>query len=152
MVNYQKGKIYKVESHQGDKIYNGSTTKDYLCQRMDLHRSQYKRYKDGKTNGYVSVHEIFDEYGIENCNIILIESYPCNTSDELHSREAHHIKLLKCVNKNIPGRSKLQYYHDNKNKESMIEYKKKYYEANKDILNAKQRERRRLIKEQNLIQ
>ena len=148
MVNYQKGKIYKIESHLGDKIYIGSTTKDYLSQRIDSHRSQYKRFKDCKTAGNVSVYEIFDEYGVENCNIILIESYPCDSSDELHSREAHHIKLLKCVNKYIPARSKLQYYYDNKNKESMIEYKKKYYEANKDVLNAKQRERRRLIKEQ----
>jgi hypothetical protein len=84
--------------------------------------------------------------------IELIESKECGSKDELKQLEGHYIRTLNCVNKNIPGRSKLQYYHDNKNKESMIEYKKKYYEANKDILNAKQRERRRLIKEQNLIQ
>ena len=48
MVNYANSKVYKIWSTQGDKIYIGSTTKPYLCQRMDKHRSDYKRFKDGK--------------------------------------------------------------------------------------------------------
>ena len=28
--DYQKTKIYKIESHLGDKIYVGSTAKEYL--------------------------------------------------------------------------------------------------------------------------
>ena len=32
---YNNGKIYKIESNLGNKIYIGSTTKDYLSQRME---------------------------------------------------------------------------------------------------------------------
>jgi hypothetical protein len=46
MVNYGNGKIYKIESHLGDKIYIGSTTKQYLSQRMDKHRSEYRLQND----------------------------------------------------------------------------------------------------------
>ena len=42
MVNYDNGKIYKIKSNQTNKIYVGSTTKTYLSQRMDQHRSAVK--------------------------------------------------------------------------------------------------------------
>ena len=51
MVNYSNGKIYKIEpicEHNEDDIYIGSTTKQYLSQRMDKHRSDYKRWQQGK--------------------------------------------------------------------------------------------------------
>ena len=32
MVNYANSKVYKIWSTQGDKIYVGSTTKQYLSQ------------------------------------------------------------------------------------------------------------------------
>ena len=48
MVNYENGKIYKIESHSGDMIYIGSTTKKYLSQRMDTHRTDFKCWKNGK--------------------------------------------------------------------------------------------------------
>ena len=68
MVNYSNTKIYKIWSHQGEMIYVGSTTKEYLSQRMDTHRGNYTKWKkEGK--GYVSSFKIFDEYGIENCSL-----------------------------------------------------------------------------------
>ena len=76
MVNYENGKIYKIESYLGDMIYIGSTTKKYLSQRMDTHRSDYKRWKNGVYN-FVTSFTIFEEYGIENCNIVLLELCPC---------------------------------------------------------------------------
>jgi hypothetical protein len=60
MTDYTKTKIYKIESHLGDKIYIGSTTKEYLSQRMDSHRGNYKVWKDGKINKTTSF-ELFDE-------------------------------------------------------------------------------------------
>lgn len=42
MVNYKDGKIYKIVSSQTAKIYIGSTTKKYLSQRMDDHRSMLR--------------------------------------------------------------------------------------------------------------
>ena len=71
--DYQNGKIYQITSHCGDKIYIGSTTKKYLSQRMDKHRSSYKQWKQGKA-GKIMIFDIFDEYGIENCQILLLET------------------------------------------------------------------------------
>ena len=50
MVNYQNGKIYKIESHQGDKIYIGSTTKQYSSQRLVAHRDDYTYWLSGNKN------------------------------------------------------------------------------------------------------
>jgi ribosome-interacting GTPase 1 len=122
MVNYSNGKIYKIEpivEHLEGEIYIGSTTKKYLSQRMDKHRSSYKLWKDGKTNK-TTVFDLFDKYGIDNCKIYLLESVNANTKDELLSREGHYIRTLKCVNRCVAGRTRKEsnehYYNDNKNK------------------------------------
>ena len=47
--NYEQVKIYKIYSHAGDKNYIGSTTKEFLSQRMATHRSNYKTWKKGKS-------------------------------------------------------------------------------------------------------
>jgi hypothetical protein len=155
MVNYQNTKIYKIESHLGDKIYIGSTTKEYLSQRMDKHRSGYKRWKDGKYGSHVRSYDLFDEYGIENCKIMLIELYPCNISDERSAREGYYIRTMECVNKQIVGRNKKEtiraYYemHQDKIKEFQKKYKidnmdtlkqnkHDYYKVNKNLINDKQ--------------
>lgn len=150
--SYQNGKIYKIWSVCGDKVYIGSTTKKYLSQRMDSHRSQYKRWKSGKTNKTTSF-ELFDEYGIENCKMELIELSPCNTNDELTARESHYIRTLDCVNKYIPQRTKKEYNEDNKdklsdkmkqyredNKDKISEQNKQYYEDNKDKLSEQKKQ------------
>ena len=148
MVNYQNGKIYKIESHLGNKIYIGSTTKEYLSQRMDAHRSDYKRWKND-TFSLTNSFKLFDEYGLENCQIVLLESYPCNSKDELTAKEAHYIKTNDCVNKIVPQRSSKEYREDNKEriKKWQKEYqevnkdkRKEYYEANKDSINANKKE------------
>ena len=104
MVNYSKGKIYKIESHLGDKIYIGSTTKERLCQRMDTLRHNYDSWKNG-TSELTTAYEIFEEYGVKNCQLVLLESYPCTCKDELESRKAFYIKSMDCVNKVIPNRT-----------------------------------------------
>jgi hypothetical protein len=104
--NYQNGKIYKIECPSGDEgdIYIGSTCKEDLSQRMIHHRCDFKRWKEGKRRN-ISSFQLFDKYGIDNCVIILIESFPCNCIDELYAKEAFHIKSMKCVNKLIPGQN-----------------------------------------------
>ena len=115
MVNYNNGQIYKIEDLVGEMFYIGSTTKSRLCQRMVEHRAAYERWKAGKC-GKVTSFDIFEKYGIKNCRIVLIENYPCESKDELTSREAHYIRTVVCVNKAIPGRTDEQYYQDNKEK------------------------------------
>ena len=139
MVNYGKSKIYKIQKIGGDsEIYIGSTTKDYLSQRMDKHRGNYKCWqRDGKH--FINAFRLFDLYGIENCEIILLENVNCNSKDELRAREGFHIQNNICVNKNIAGRSRqesIKYYRDN-NKENIKENMKLYYETNKETIKEK---------------
>lgn len=98
MVNYQNGKIYAIKSNSGDKIYVGSTTKEYLSARMAEHRRAFAVVERGTAKRCTS-HEVFTQYGVENCYIELIELFPCNTKDELATRENHYIRSLVCVNK-----------------------------------------------------
>ena len=76
MVNYTNGKIYKIEAidaveSDGD-IYIGSTTKQYLSQRMNCHRHDYDGWKKGYNKvSRMTSFDIFDKYGKENCRIIL---------------------------------------------------------------------------------
>ena len=104
--------------------------KTFLSQRMDNHRKDYKLYKVGKRKNGLTVFDIFDKFGIENCVIELLELVNCNSKDELLVREAYYIRTLKCVNKVIPLRSKQQYDRDNRdncNKNNRI-YREKHKE------------------------
>ena len=122
MVHYINGKIYKIEAINGadGDVYYGSTTRKTLAQRMSGHRKDYKRYKDNKQR-LVTSFNLFDKYGIENCNIFLVENFPCETKDELTTREAFYIQNYLCVNKLVPYR----------NPEENMRLKKDYYEKNK---------------------
>ena len=113
MVKYQQGKIYKIVSNTDDDVcYVGSTTKHYLSQRMENHRRGYRCWENGgKNKNFVTSFELFEKYGVENCHIELIEIFPCNSKDELTKKEAYYIRLLNCVNKVIPNRTKKEYRH-----------------------------------------
>jgi hypothetical protein len=126
MPDYQKGKIYKIVDLQEKMTYIGSTIKT-LAQRMANHRSSYKSKK------YYSSHDIFDTFGIENCKILLIENFPCNSKDELNRREGELIRQFDCVNKQIAGRTMMEYLADNKTviAQQQLERNKKYRANNK---------------------
>ncbi len=149
---YNNSKIYKIEPlcdyDEGD-IYIGSTTKKYLCERMAEHRKDYKRWKDGKRNKVLSF-VLFDKYGLENCQIVLIENVHAQTKDELFCKEAHYIRTLKNLNMCIPNRNAKEYYMDNKeiiddknkkwrenHKDKVKEYSMNYKQTNKEMLNTK---------------
>lgn len=153
--DYSKGKVYKIEpviDHDEGDIYIGSTTKQYLSQRMTMHKSEYVRWKGGLRDKHIRSYDLFEKYGFENCQIVLIESVDCKGRDELFLREAYYIKSMKCVNKLMPIRTdqekkeyneafKKKYYEEIKknvrqyydtNKEKIIEYQHKYREENPD--------------------
>ena len=91
MVDYTKTKIYKIVSNSGDKVYVDATAKNYLSQRLQQHKNDFKKFKEGKMK-FQMVFELFDRYGVENCKIILIESFPCMSKDEKTARMEHHKK------------------------------------------------------------
>jgi len=137
MPDYQKGKIYKIVSPHTDKIYIGSTTKQYLSQRLALHKGEFKNWQLGKATKVMS----FDLIQLGDVEIILLETYPCNSKDELTSRERHWYDLNKelAVNKNRPSftleekkKEQKEYYQNNY--EYIQEKNKKYREKNKETI------------------
>jgi hypothetical protein len=121
-INYKNTKIYKIWSPQGDKIYIGSTTKELLCQRMTAHRKEYRKWK--KTNiQCVTSYLLFEEYGIENCFIELLEARECSSKDELRQLEGKYIRELTCVNRRIEGRTRKEYREDHKDEIKCLKYK-----------------------------
>ena len=95
---------------------------------------------------YTTSFILFEEYGVENCIIELIEAKPCIDINEQAKLEGSYIRTLECVNKNIPGRTRKEYYQDNKerfkeyyqdNKEERKETVAQYREDNKDLINHK---------------
>jgi len=114
MPNYQNGKIYKITS--GDLTYIGSTTQPTVAKRLAQHVGDFKKWKPGigKCTSYALI-----ESG--DYTISLIESYPCNTKDELTARERFYIESMPCINKV----RKL-----NQTEEDRIQSKKEWREAN----------------------
>jgi predicted GIY-YIG superfamily endonuclease len=108
----QNGKVYKIVSSISENIYIGSTFQ-LLCQRLSRHKACYKRYLEHKSAVYLTSFELIKND--PNVSIILIEEYNCNDKKELHSRERFWIEQNKniIVNKNIPTRTKQEYYIDN---------------------------------------
>ena len=106
---YANGKIYKLVDKNFTKLYIGSTTQE-LSQRMTDHRRQYRQWREG-SHKFTSSFEIFEEFGIENCEI-----FPCNNKMELRKREGEHISNNDCVNRIVAGRCSKQYYIDNRAK------------------------------------
>lgn len=128
-MSYNKGKIYKIISNNTDKIYIGSTCCNLLSSRFSGHNCNYKKYKLGEMS-YITSFDILD---CGNCQIILLEDYPCESKDQLRAREQYYIDLYKdiCVNKQCAFLSL------EKKKQNKHEYNKKYIEQNKEELSQK---------------
>jgi hypothetical protein len=126
MPNYQNGKIYMIESLEGDCKYYGSTV-DTLSRRLAQHRTSIKVGKP------ISSQKVLK---YSDARILLVELFPCNSKMELEAKEAIYIRNNDCVNKNIPQRPKkeysTQYYQDNK--EHLQQQIKQYKQDNKDVI------------------
>jgi len=114
MVNYGNGKIYKIISDQTDLIYIGSTTRK-LCDRKCNHKSLMK----------CSSREILQ---YEDAEIILIESYSCNSKEELKSREQYYMDKFRKDGFNVINKNRAIGLDENRKKNNA----KDYYEKNKD--------------------
>jgi len=127
MPDYQKGKIYKLWSPQGqeDEIYIGST-----CNKLRYRKNQHK--KDNRCNSKI----LFEKY--DDVRIELIEEYSCNSKAELNKKEGEHIRANKCLNERIEGRTKKEWREENK--EYIAEKHKKYRKNNKEKLREKAKE------------
>ena len=147
MVNYQLGKIYKITSIHTNNVYIGSTCVPLLCQRLQNHVYKYNSIRSGLS---ISYYRSFDIIKLGDYSIHLVETYPCNTKDQLLAREAHYIETTSnCINKNIPGRTMKEWHAQNYvlNRQYFQEKQKQYYEQNKEKFNEIHREYRKKNKE-----
>ena len=92
---YTQGKIYKIvhedvqDDDEGQNVaYIGSTIQS-LNARMSGHKDHMKHHPLSGWAQYVEKHG-----GIEKFKIILIESYPCSSQDELVERERYYINSI----------------------------------------------------------
>jgi hypothetical protein len=136
MSNYQQGKIYKIVSANTDKIYIGSTTKQYLSSRIAHHKCVYKKWLKGEHHKLNS----FDVLEFGDCKIILIESFPCNTKAELEAREYHHIKENNEITTNTHMPSRTRDMYEIEHKEYLEEKRKEWREVNKEHIRKYKRE------------
>ena len=148
MVNYQLGKIYELVCLTTGKRYIGSTTKEYLSQRLAQHITESKTSKPTRSK------EIIEG---NNYKMILIETFSCNSKDELKAKEYEHMNKIECVNKiknfGILDQKEYQKNHRKTNKQSISGQRKQHYELNKDVIlerNKKWREQRNENKDINV--
>ncbi len=110
MVAYENGKIYKIVCSETNRVYYGSTTQKYLCNRLAGHK--YK--KQSTMKDFVDM------------KIYLVEHYSCKSKQELEDRENYYIKNFECVNqRQAPSgtnirRRETQYNYANKNRIKII--------------------------------
>ena len=157
-MNYNNGKIYVIRNHVNDLVYVGSTTQP-LSKRFVQHRNDMKRSPTYK------LYKAFNEMGVDNFYIELVDNSPCENKEQLRAKEGHHIRLYNSVqngyNGIIAGRDDITYRNENKekiytraqlyreaNREKEKERCKLYREKNKEILIVRSKERRETHKEQ----
>ena len=107
---YASAKVYQVVDNSYTMCYYGSTTMQ-LSRRMAKHRLHYRLFGNGKFSR-ISVFDIFDAHGADNCKIELVEECPCESKEQLNQREGFYARNNECVNKNIPGRTLAEWQED----------------------------------------
>ncbi len=137
------GFVYKIVSEKGNMVYIGSTSD--LTNRWKRHVEHYSSDKRGTT-----AELLFDEYGIDNCSLEVIEMVKYKEKKELYEREEYWIKntpeetLIK-LEVNTPEEILIKPKVVNKKnptpftEERAKESKRAYYEKNKDTEEYKQR-------------
>ena len=143
-MDYKNDKIYQLLNKVNDEVYVGSTIQP-LSKRMNEHRSTCNK-SDKKVN--VKLYQLMREIGQENFYIELIESYPCNSKEELKAKEGYYIRERATLNMLIAGRNHKGWVDDNKehvqtylkeyndsNKERLDQYRKQYRQENQEHMN-----------------
>ena len=94
------GYIYKITNKVNSLCYIGSTFKT-LDKRMMTHINHYKSYKNGKSKWYY-LFDIFEEVGIDNCEIELITQIEAKDRNAIRKIERNWYEWIPNSNKNKP--------------------------------------------------
>jgi len=124
----------KCESPEED-VYIGST-KRALSVRFSKHKYDYL-HKTARIASY----DLFDKYGASGCEIEVIE---CCDENERHAREQYWIENTKCLNKRrahtgLSGQEYRKQYYET-NKDDILSKYKEYYEVNRDKIQETQKQ------------
>lgn len=127
-------KIYEIRCNETDEVYIGKTTKT-LKERLSKHK-----YSDSCTSKQIILREDY----------VMSEIDKCDTEEESIFLESYYIRNTdNCINRNIPGRTKQEWYEENKDEilerykiysEQNKEKRKEYYEQNKDEILIRKKE------------
>ena len=148
---YKIAHVYKIVDNTNGNIYIGSTSKS-LEERLDSHERVYRHYV--KTGNQRKYYTSFDIIKNEDYNILLIETYKNISKKDLRKMEGYFTKNVKCINIQIEGRNKGDWYKENKdecNRKSKEDYQqnserykslaKKYRDENKEEIKRKRSEK-----------
>ena len=94
MRNYSNSKIYIIKCNVTNKTYISGTTQP-LCKTLDNHKQKFKKYLN---NIYLKSLPVFRTFQHDNYSIVLLESYPCKSIEELNARVHHHRCIAKQTN------------------------------------------------------
>lgn len=127
-MDYKNSKIYKLQCEDGH-YYIGSTATE-LRKRLKGHKDKSKESPNQR------VYKHINELGWDKVRIVLIEEYPCENKQQLTRKEDEVIRQHRdnplCLNSMCASRTEEQY---NEYLEQHKEYKKQWYEKNKDTVN-----------------
>jgi hypothetical protein len=93
MVNYEKGKIYKILNNINEDIYVGSTT-----QSLDKILYEYKYRPNIRNSDKYRFSSLMRAIGIDKFYIELIENHPCDTITGLKEREGYWARKIGTLN------------------------------------------------------
>ncbi len=127
MPDYSKSIIYKIYDNTNGDTYYGSTCSE-LRYRMNNHKTNASPNHKGTPP--VSKQIILNG----NYDASVVERFPCETKQQLHTRERWWIENNKCINKQIPIRDKGENNHIyyKLNNEKLREKQSEYYKNHKE--------------------
>ena len=109
-MDYERTIIYKIVCNdlKIKECYVGATTE--FTKRKNSHKHRYNEINEIKVYQFIRTNG-----GWDNWTMVMVEQYPCKSKLESDKRERHWIETLKAeLNNNIAGRTKQEYYEDNK--------------------------------------
>ena len=128
-IDYQKSIIYKIccKDVSITDCYVGSTTN--LSRRKPQHKTCCNNERGKKY--HLNVYQfIRDHGGWENWSMVVVEESPCESKNQLHTRERYHMELLNStLNSSIPTRTCKEYQRNYR--EDNAEKVKAYFKAHK---------------------
>ena len=104
-MDYKNGKVYQILNNVNNEVCVGSTVQP-LSKRLNKHKSDCKT-RDCKFP------KLIREIGENNCYIELIETYPCNSKEELNARGGYYIRERGTLNNKISGRTRKEWVYEN---------------------------------------